>query len=100
MKVKLFTAANINEAMAQVKQDLGRDAVILHTRRLRKGGILGLFAKEVVEVMAALDTAPAPLPVKKAPPDLPPLQAADAEPVAVAGRCGCDCHRGDARFPR
>ena len=84
MKVKLFTAANINEAMAQVKQDLGRDAVILHTRRLRKGGILGLFAKEVVEVMAALDTAPAPLPVKKAPPDLP-LQTADVEPVRAAG---------------
>ncbi|HWR40592.1 MAG TPA: flagellar biosynthesis protein FlhF [Patescibacteria group bacterium] len=65
MKVKMFTAPNINEAMAQVKQDLGRDAVILHTRRLKKGGIMGFFAKEVVEVMAALETTPAPLPVKK-----------------------------------
>ena len=52
--------------MAQVKNDLGRDAVILHTRRYRKGGLLGFFAKDMVEVMAALDTAvPAAAPEKK-----------------------------------
>ena len=44
------------EAMAHVKQDLGRDAVILHTRRFKKGGIFGFFGKEMVEVMAAIDT--------------------------------------------
>lgn len=48
------------EAMAQVKQDLGRDAVILHTRRFKKGGFLGFFGKEMVEVMAALDSPAAP----------------------------------------
>ncbi|MBP2654936.1 MAG: flhF [Firmicutes bacterium] len=46
--------------MTQVKNDLGRDAVILHTRRFRKGGVLGFFAKELVEIMAAVDT-PAPV---------------------------------------
>ncbi|HML87001.1 MAG TPA: flagellar biosynthesis protein FlhF [Methylomusa anaerophila] len=56
--MKLFTAQTMNEAMAQVKHDLGRDAVILHTRRLRKGGFFGFFAKDMVEVMAALETAP------------------------------------------
>ncbi len=67
MKVKVFTAGNIQDAMAQVKSDLGRDAVILHTRRSRKGGFLGFFGKETVEVMAALDTPPpAPLPERKA----------------------------------
>lgn len=45
------------EAMAQVKQDLGRDAVILHTRHFKKGGILGFFGKDMVEVMAAIDSA-------------------------------------------
>ena len=29
--------------MAQVKNALGRDAIILHTRTFRKGGILGFF---------------------------------------------------------
>ncbi len=42
--------------MAQVKNVLGRDAIILHTRTFRKGGIFGFFAKEKVEVMAAIDT--------------------------------------------
>lgn len=63
MKVKVFTANNMQDAMAQVKADLGRDAVILHTRRFRKGGFLGFFGHEVVEVMAALDTPPPPPPV-------------------------------------
>lgn len=56
MKVKLFTASTMQEAMAQVKNELGREAVILHTRRFRRGGFLGFFAKEMVEVMAAIDT--------------------------------------------
>ncbi len=48
----------MQEAMAQVKNGLGRDAVILHTRRYRKGGIAGFFGKEMVEVMAAVDSSP------------------------------------------
>jgi len=31
------------EALAAVKQDLGRNAVILHTRSFRKGGLMGLI---------------------------------------------------------
>ena len=50
----------MQEAMAQVKNGLGRDAVILHTRRFRKGGFMGFFGKEMVEVMAALDSPAAP----------------------------------------
>jgi flagellar biosynthesis protein FlhF len=46
----------MQEAMAQVKSELGRDAVILHTRRLKKGGVFGFFGKEAVEVMAGLET--------------------------------------------
>lgn len=47
-------------AMANVKQELGREAVILHTRRYKKGGIFGFWGKEMVEVMAAVDTVAAP----------------------------------------
>lgn len=48
----------MQEAINQVKTELGRDAVILHTRRLKKGGVLGLFSKECFEVMAAIDATP------------------------------------------
>jgi len=41
------------EALAMVKRDLGRDAVILHTRTFRKGGLFGIGGKKVVEVTAA-----------------------------------------------
>jgi len=48
------------QALAEVKQDLGRDAVILHTRRLRKGGLLGLGGRRLWEIAAAAhDAAPA-----------------------------------------
>lgn len=56
MKVKVFTGKSIQDAMAQVKKELGREAVILHTRRMKKGGFLGFFAKESFEIMAAVDT--------------------------------------------
>ena len=44
----------MSEALAEVKHDLGRDAVILHTRNFRRGGLLGLFGGEPTwEVTAA-----------------------------------------------
>jgi flagellar biosynthesis protein FlhF len=55
MRVKRFVANNIQEAMLQVKIEMGKDAVILHTRRFKEGGFLGFFAKEFVEVTAAID---------------------------------------------
>ena len=44
----------MSEALADVKHELGRDAVILHTRSFRKGGLLGLFGGSPMwEVTAA-----------------------------------------------
>jgi flagellar biosynthesis protein FlhF len=44
----------MSEALAEVKRDLGREAVILHTRRRRKGGWLGMLGgRRVWEVTAA-----------------------------------------------
>ncbi len=84
MKVKVFTANNIQDAMAQVKGDLGRDAVILHTRRFRKGGFLGFFGREMVEVMAALDTPPpAPAPERKPAPQVVTLSRPGDEDAKV-----------------
>lgn len=45
----------VQDAMSQVKNELGAEAVILHTRKVKKGGFLGFFAKEVVEIMAAIE---------------------------------------------
>ena len=55
MKVKRYVAANLQEAMARVRQDLGRDAIILHTQKIQVGGFWGLFGKTMVEVTAATD---------------------------------------------
>jgi len=45
----------MKEAMEQVKEELGRDAVILHTKKYREGGFMGYNGKEVVEVTAAVE---------------------------------------------
>jgi len=41
------------EALQKVKRDLGRDAVILHTRTFKQGGLFGLGGRTVVEITAA-----------------------------------------------
>lgn len=43
------------QALAQVRRDLGRDAVILNTRTFKKGGMFGLGGKRVVEITASID---------------------------------------------
>lgn len=43
------------KALELVKNDLGNDAVILHTRTFRRGGILGVGSRQVVEITAASD---------------------------------------------
>ncbi len=45
----------MKEAMEQVKEALGRDAVILHTKKYKDGGFLGYRSKEIVEVTAAVE---------------------------------------------
>ncbi len=43
------------EALARVKAALGRDAVILHTRSIRRGGVLGLGTHTEIEITATAD---------------------------------------------
>ncbi len=47
-------------ALAQVKRELGPDAVILHTRTYRQGGVFGFGAKPVVEITASDEVATKP----------------------------------------
>ncbi|MGZ0085263.1 flagellar biosynthesis protein FlhF [Caldibacillus thermoamylovorans] len=60
MKVKKFIAPSMNEAMKQVRAELGRDAVILRSKEIQTGGLFGLFAKKKVEVLAGVDPDPLP----------------------------------------
>ncbi|MCJ7545107.1 MAG: flagellar biosynthesis protein FlhF [Phycisphaerae bacterium] len=53
MEAKTYCACTMAEALADVKRDLGRDAVILHTRSFRKGGWLGLGGRPMWEVIAS-----------------------------------------------
>ncbi len=57
MNVKRYLAKDEQEAMQKIRYELGRDAVILHTRKIRQKGIKGWFAKPLVEVVAAIDTS-------------------------------------------
>lgn len=50
MQVKRYEVSSMNEAMTKIKSDLGQDAVILSTKKIRVG------KQEVFEVMAARDT--------------------------------------------
>jgi len=55
MKVKRYVGETAQEAMQKVKSDLGRDAIILNTRKIRKKGLAGLFSKPLIEVVATID---------------------------------------------
>ncbi|AFM01791.1 flagellar biosynthetic protein FlhF [Desulfitobacterium dehalogenans ATCC 51507] len=58
MRVKRFVGDTVAETMGKVKKELGADAVILQTRQFKEGGLLGLFGKPKVEVMAAIEEEP------------------------------------------
>ena len=87
MKVKTYRAPTLAEALAEVKNDLGREAVIIQTRRLRQGGFLGMMATEIVEVTAAVDNTPTKTskPVMTEPPEAKPLtkETDDAKILAL-----------------
>ncbi|HEX2944696.1 MAG TPA: flagellar biosynthesis protein FlhF [Clostridia bacterium] len=55
MKIRRYLANNTQEAILKVKMDLGNEALILNTRKVRKKGLFGLFSKPMVEVLAAID---------------------------------------------
>ncbi|WP_418790222.1 flagellar biosynthesis protein FlhF [Phosphitispora sp. TUW77] len=55
MRVKRYVAETLQDAMLKVKMDMGKDAVILHTRKFKEGGFLGFFGKSKFEVTAAVE---------------------------------------------
>lgn len=55
MKVKKYVGETMQDTIFKVKADLGSDAIILNTRKFKKGGLFGLFGRKKVEVLAALE---------------------------------------------
>ena len=60
MQIKVFKAPTMKEAMAAMKAELGDDAVILHSKKYKEGGLLGIGSKEVVEITAAVEESALP----------------------------------------
>ncbi|HEY2494709.1 MAG TPA: flagellar biosynthesis protein FlhF [Paenibacillus sp.] len=55
MRVKRYVVDNMPEAMLQIRNDLGSNAVMLSTKEIKVGGFLGMFRKKRIEVMAAVE---------------------------------------------
>lgn len=66
MRIKKYTAGSMREALLQIKNELGEEAIILKTRKLPKK-VFSIGAREDVEVTAAVDETAAPEPA------MPPL---------------------------
>lgn len=43
------------EALEKIRVDIGKDAIILNTKQIKTGGFLGMFGKQQIEVIAAVD---------------------------------------------
>ena len=57
MRIKTFEAPTMQEALTLARYELGDNAVVLNTKHIKSGGLLGLRGQEKVEVMAAIDDA-------------------------------------------
>ncbi|MGH7243706.1 MAG: flagellar biosynthesis protein FlhF [Phycisphaerales bacterium] len=53
MQLKTFRGNSMADALAEVKRDLGSEAVILHARTIRVGGVIGFGAKNQYEITAS-----------------------------------------------
>src|SRR5215210_40010 len=59
MKMKVFHAETMHDAIRSIKEELGPDALILSTKRVRRGSLpFSLFGRSLLEVTAAVDSIP------------------------------------------
>lgn len=55
MQVKKFRATSMKEALDKIKKELGPDALIIESRKVRRKGIVGFFQQPQIEVTAVLE---------------------------------------------
>ena len=83
--VRVYSHETLHGALAALKGELGENAMILHTRQVRKKGRFGIGAQSVFEIQAC------PSPEKK---------KAQGRPDGRSGVCRGDGHRGGPRVSR
>lgn len=54
MRYKTYEAETLQQAILKMTIDLGKDAILISHRHIKRGGFLGFFGKKMVEVTAAL----------------------------------------------
>ncbi len=64
MRIKTFQANTMQDALALARAELGEDAVVLNSKHVKAGGVLGLGGGTRVELMAAVDDHNEDTPVK------------------------------------
>lgn len=84
MAIKTFRGKSVNEALALVKRDMGPNAVILHTKTHKVGGVFGIGAQTVTEITATADASVARSVQSRSAPRASAERAAPA-PAATAG---------------
>lgn len=55
MIIKKFVAKDFKEALRQAKREMGSDAIILYTNKVKRGGILSFLFSPQVEITVAVD---------------------------------------------
>ena len=58
MIVKTYKARDMREAISKIKKDLGEDAIIISSKKVKQGSFFSFFKKELLEVTAAVDDKP------------------------------------------
>lgn len=84
MRVKRYVVNELPEAIAMIRSELGKDAVILNTKEIRTGGFMGMFRKRRMEVLAAVETGHAAAAAAPAKPARQP-EAGPSERTAASG---------------
>ena len=83
---RTYQAYTMAEALAAVKYDLGPEAIILSTRTFKRGGLLGLGRRTIVEVIAsnARERAPTPKPTREPPVPAHATKSPTPKPAATS----------------
>jgi flagellar biosynthesis protein FlhF len=87
MDLRTYRSTTMAGALAEVKKDLGPDAVILRTRSFKSGGVLGFGGNSIIEITAAREEhAPrVHTPARRAAPARPDPSRAAPEKTGVRG---------------
>lgn len=57
MLIRKYVVDSMNEALTKIRNDLGKDAVIISQRKVKKPGFKGFFSSKQIEVTAACENS-------------------------------------------